>query len=188
MLTGKRVQFGIAVIALCSPLAMAQNSERDAQDIEKGRITLIEAGTPVPIRTQEPIDVETKTERVYRGVVDQDVRDAKGHIAIPRGSSVDLKVRAGQGDELILDLDSINLSGERFGVWSEADHVEAQRADTSLATVVDQTSDVQVRGPIVRVPSDTLLTFRIDHAMIVGIQIHDPGEPLYARQNLGGLR
>jgi hypothetical protein len=181
---------GIAALAVgfFVPMAAAQDPERDAQDIKEGRITLVNAGTPIPVRIQEDIAVQTKTERVFRGIVNQDVRDANGHIAIPRGSAVDLKVRAGQGNELSLDLESIDVNTQRFGLWSEADRVEAQRADSPLATIVDHDPDVKVAGPAISVPCDSVLTFRIEHTMIVGIRIQDPGEPLYARQNLRGLR
>ena len=169
-------------------MAFAQDPERDARDIRQGRITTIDAGTPVPVRITEDIYVETRSEQVFRGIVAEDVRDAKGHVAIPRGSSVDLKVRLGPDQELVLDLDSINVNTERFGAWSETDRVEAYRRDTLLATVVDPAPGLQVRGLAIRVPADSLVTFRIDHALIVGIQVYDPGEPLYARQNLQGLR
>ncbi len=175
-------------VAVFVSMARAQDPERDSQDIKQGRITTIDAGTPIPVRIQESIDVETRTEMVYQGVVTQDVRDANGHIAIPGGSPVSLKVRVGPDNELSLDIEAITVNSERFGVWSEADQVEAQRDDSLLSTIVDPAPDVQVHGRAVRVPSGTVLTFRIEHTMIVGIQVHDPGESLYARQNLRGLR
>jgi hypothetical protein len=185
--------FGIGAAALCISLALcvsmarAQDPERDAQDIKRGRITKVDAGTPIPVRIQESIDVENRTEQVYQGVVTQDVRDAKGHIAIPGGSPVSLKVRAGPDNELTLDIEAITVNSERFGVWSEADQVEALRDDSSLATIVDPAPDVQVRGRAIRVPSGSVLTFRIEHTMIVGIQVRHPGEATYARQNLSDL-
>jgi hypothetical protein len=181
--------FEIATVALgvCLP-AIGQSPERDALDVQQGRITTIDAGTPVPVRIKEDIYVETRSEQVFRGMVAEDVRDAKGHIAIPRGSPVDLKVRVGPDQELVLDLESINVNTQRFGAWSETDQVEAYRRETLLATVVDPAPGLEVRGPAIRVPADSVVTFRIDHALIVGVQFHEPGEPLYARQNLQGLR
>jgi hypothetical protein len=35
----------------------------------------------------------------------------------------------------------------------------------------------------VRVPLDSILTFRIEHNMIVGNQVPDPGVPLYASRH-----
>ncbi|HEY1755585.1 MAG TPA: hypothetical protein VGG72_09340 [Bryobacteraceae bacterium] len=182
----------IAIASLAAglivPAATAQDPERDAQDLKQGRIALIDAGTPIPVRVQEDIKVKTRDERVYPGMVDQDVRDAKGHIVIPRGSAVDLKVRAEQGNQLVLDIEDIDVNTQHFGIWSEADRVEAERADSPLTKIVDHPADAEVEGSQVSVPCDSVLTFRIEHAMIVGLILHDPGEPLYARQNLSRLR
>jgi len=191
MLTERKYKGAAALcisVAVFVSMARAQDPERDSQDIKQGRITTIDAGTPILVRIQEPIDVETRTEMVYQGMVIQDVRDAKGHIAIPGGSPVSLKVRVGADNELTLDIETITVNSERFGIRSEADQVEAQRGDGLLATVIDPAPDVQVHGRAVRVPSGAELTFRIEHAMIVGIQVHGSGESLYARQNLRGLR
>jgi hypothetical protein len=170
-------------LALCVPMAVAQDPKRDDLDLERGRITMIAAGTTVLVRTQESIDVASRNDRVYRGVVEQDVRDQKGHIAIPRGSPVELKVRVAPDSDLVLDIESINVNGGRYGVWSDADRVEAQNKDSLVGTIVGGAESVQVRGSTVRVPLDTLLTFRIEHNMIAGLQVPDPGVPLYARQN-----
>jgi len=48
----------------------------------------------IPVRVNESIDVERKDNRVYYGIVDQDVRGDNGRIAIPRGSNAELIVRA----------------------------------------------------------------------------------------------
>jgi|SRR5579863_459204 len=169
-------------LALCVPAAIAQNREqRDEQDIQRGKITMIESGTTVPVRTRDSIDVQAASDRVYRGIVDQDVRDEQGHIAIPRGSNVELKVRAVPGNGLVLDIQSIDVNGGRYGVWADADRVEAQRDDSVVGTIVGTVTGAQVQGRAVRVPPDSALTFRIEHSMIVGLQVPDPGVSLYAR-------
>jgi hypothetical protein len=163
-------------------MAIAQDRDRDDDlDLDRGRITLIDAGTPVSVRTRESIDVETRDGRVYRGIVAQDVRDQNGHIAIPRGSSVDMKVRVAPDNNLILDIESISVNGGRYGVWADADRVEALSDDSSVGTIISADAGVQARGSSVRVPLDSVLTFRIDHNMIVGVQVPDPGVALYAR-------
>jgi hypothetical protein len=150
-----------AALALCVPMAVAQDPKRDNLDLERGRITMIAAGTTVLIRVKESIDVtsigvQTGNDRIYRGVVEQDVRDQKDHIAIPRGSPVELKVRVAPDKDLVLDIESINVNGGRYGVWADADRAEAQRGDSMVGT---------------------------EHNMIVGLQVPDPGVALYARQN-----
>jgi hypothetical protein len=184
---------GIAALAagLSIPVVLAQTQDRDArdaQDIKDGKITTVQAGTILLVRTQEDIGVNTKTERIYRAMVDQDVRDANDHIAIMRGSPVELKVRVGPGNELTLDLESIDVNSARFGAWSETDQAEAHSPEPLLATIVDPAPGLHVKGSAINVPCDSVLQFRIEHTLIVGIQIHDPGEALYARQNLKGLR
>jgi hypothetical protein len=53
---------------------------------------------------------------VYTGVVDQDVLDRQGRVAIPRESTAELVVRRGPNNELVLDLDSITANGQRYAV------------------------------------------------------------------------
>jgi hypothetical protein len=45
----------------------------------------ISAGVNIPIRTSEAITSSAEDGRIFRGVVDQDVFDVNGRIAIPRG-------------------------------------------------------------------------------------------------------
>src|ERR1700733_1972717 len=180
----KTIQFlgtAAAALALCVPTVVAQDPKRDDLDLERGRITMIAAGTTVSVRTQETINANARDNRIYKGVVEQDVRDQKDHIAIPRGSPVELKVRVGPDNSLILDIESINVNGGRYGVWTDADRVEAQSKDSFVGTIVDGSDGVQVRGNSVRVPLDTVLTFRIEHNMVVGHQVSDPGVAVYSR-------
>jgi|SRR5579862_4088326 hypothetical protein len=171
-----------AALALCVPVT-AQDPKRDNLDLERGRITMIAAGTTVMVRTQESIDAAARDNRIYKGVIEQDVRDQKDHIAIPRGSPVELKVRVAADSSLILDIESINVNGGRYGVWTDADRVEARSKDSFVGTIVGGADDIQVRGSAVRVPLDSILTFRIEHNMIVGNQVPDPGVPLYASRH-----
>ena len=79
-------------------------------------LNYIDPGTSVQIRTTEPVDSSTVDGRVFTGTVDQDVRDAQGRLAIPRGATAELIVRRGPSNELYLDLDSINVNGQRYAV------------------------------------------------------------------------
>ncbi len=76
----------------------------------------ISPGTTVHVRTTDAIDQSTMDGRVYTGVVEEDVVDANGRVAIPRGATAELMVRKGENDDLYLDLDSITVSGQRYGV------------------------------------------------------------------------
>jgi hypothetical protein len=79
-------------------------------------LSRIEQGTSVDVRTTEPIDSQTMDGRVFTGVVDHDVVDTQGRLAIPEGATTELVVRRGPGNELVLDLDSITINNRRYGV------------------------------------------------------------------------
>src|SRR5664279_2468876 len=77
----------------------------------------IPAGAAVPIRANETIDVRrAANERVYSAVVERDVLDRDGHVAIPRGASAELMVRDIGHHTLVLDLDSVTVGGRRYSV------------------------------------------------------------------------
>lgn len=76
----------------------------------------VPAGTTVQVRTTEAIDSQTMDGRVYRGIVENDVRDAQGNLAIPRGATAELVVRRDADNDLVLDLDSVDVHGRRYGV------------------------------------------------------------------------
>lgn len=79
-------------------------------------INPIPAGTTLQVRTTEPIDTQTMDGRIFTGTIENDVRDAQDRLAIPRGSTAELVIRRGPDNELVLDLDSVTVSGRRYGV------------------------------------------------------------------------
>ena len=83
----------------------------------------IPPGTRIPVRTNEYIDVRNGNDgRVFTGVVDQDVVDQNGNVAIRRGSNAELMVRNVGRNEVALDLASVTVEGRRYSVVSsEAD-------------------------------------------------------------------
>jgi hypothetical protein len=83
------------------------------------RIQSIVTGTSVPIRTTETINVATSDGQVYTGVVDANVLDENGNVAIPEGATAELMVRKGSDNTLTLDLDSITVGGERYAVIAD---------------------------------------------------------------------
>ena len=99
-----------AVWTLCLPLPAA------AQNRSWTPLNYIDPGTSIPVRTTQAIDSSTQDGLVYTGVVDQDVLDGQGRVAIPRGSTAELVVRRGPNNELVLDLDSITANGQRYAV------------------------------------------------------------------------
>src|SRR5437588_7630801 len=87
-----KIATGLGAFILClSPLCSAQDRDRNGDrdrywDQNRGLYTRLEPGTNVPVRVNEAIDVERKDNRVYYGIVEQDVRGDNNRIAIPRGS------------------------------------------------------------------------------------------------------
>lgn len=74
------------------------------------------AGTTIQVRTTEVVDTQEMNGRIYRGIVESDVRDAQGRLAIPSGATAELVVRRDQDNDLVLDLDSVTVHGRRYGV------------------------------------------------------------------------
>ncbi len=76
----------------------------------------IPSGTTIQVRTTEKIDSQSMDGRIYTGTVENDVNDANGRLAIPRGATAELVVRRDQGNDLVLDLDSVTINGRRYGL------------------------------------------------------------------------
>ncbi|HEY2843941.1 MAG TPA: DUF3011 domain-containing protein [Bryobacteraceae bacterium] len=87
--------------------------------------TRVEPGTTVAVRTNEYIDSDHADGRIFTGEVDQDVLDRDGRLSIPRGSNVELIVRVAADNDLVLDLESLFVNGQRYAVRAEPQRVEA---------------------------------------------------------------
>jgi hypothetical protein len=160
-----RIAGSLLFFALVS-VAGAQPQDRDRVGTPYTRIT---PGTMVAVRPSESIDVDRKDYRVYRGTVDQDVRGDNGRLAIPRGSSVELMVRVQPDNDLSLDLESVTVNGQRYAIRTDANHVESAHDNSLVGAIVGAINGGQVRGRAVRIPRDTLLTFRIQRPLDMGV-------------------
>jgi hypothetical protein len=152
---------------LALPLTMAaQDRDRDRdRDHDRDRMTRIEPGATVAVRTNERIDVDRQDNRIYSGTVDQDVRGENGRLAIPRGSQVELRVRVARDNDLILDLESVRVNGQRYALAADVKRMESERDNTLVGSIIGAVTGTEVRGRAVRVPRDTVLTFRIDRPL-----------------------
>jgi hypothetical protein len=81
------------------------------------------------VRTNEPIHVTRRDDRVYYGTINDDVLDANHRLAIPRGSQVELIVRTAPDNDLILDLDSVVVNGERYAIDSDVNRIESDKRE-----------------------------------------------------------
>lgn len=117
-----------------SALAQDRNPDRE-RDKNTDKVTRIESGTVIPVRTNDVIDVERRDNRVYAGIVDQDVRGGNGRLAIPRGSAVELIVRVAQNNDLFVDLESVVANGLRYAIKTDASRVESQRDNSIVGAI-----------------------------------------------------
>jgi hypothetical protein len=188
----------IAAVAFLAAVGLPRAGATQVRDV-----TRIESGTLVSVRTSESIDERAVDGRVYAGVVDQDVTDQSGRTVIPQGSPVELMVRGGSDGDLILDLESVVVDGQRYAVRAEANRVDAPSESSNdghrtavyagggaiLGTIIGAIAGggkgaaigaaagaaagagagILTKGREVRVPSETLLTFRLQRSLDVGV-------------------
>ena len=78
----------------------------------------IAAGTTIKVRTNEAISTNTEGQQ-FSGVVDQDVVGSNGKVVIPKGSNAELMVKRMANKDVVLDLDSVTVNGQRYGIQTE---------------------------------------------------------------------
>jgi hypothetical protein len=171
-----KIGLGLALMGVFvfAPLGRAQDRDRVGDrdrywDQNREMYTRLEPGTVVPVRTDRAIDVERRDNRVYYGTVDQDVRGGNGHIAIPRGSQAELMVRVARDNDLILDLESVVVNGQRYAIRTDPNRVESQRDNSIVGAIVGAINGGEVQGRAVRIPRNSVVTFRLEHPLEMGI-------------------
>ncbi len=110
-------------------------------------LSQIPSGTTVQVRTPEPIRSDVGDGRIYRGVIDNDVLDTDGRLAIESGSTAELVVRPIGGNEMEVDLDSVTVDGRRYAVRADSAVV-----GTSGRTDIDvdrRTAESAIGGAVV---------------------------------------
>jgi len=169
-------------------------------------IQRIESGTTIDIRTTEQIAADSSNGRIFTGVVDRDVLDRDGRLAIPEGSTAELTVRRAPDSQLSLDLESVTVNGQRYAVRTTADAavgtsgtsggIGANRETAeyigggaligsvigaiagggkgaaigaAVGAAAGAGAQVITHGKDVEVPAETLLTFKLDRGMELGV-------------------
>ena len=165
--------------------------------------TTIEPGTEITVRTNQKIDADRRDNRVYNAF-DRDVFGADGRVAIPRGSPVELIVREAPDRDLILDLESVNVNGNRYAIAAGSERIEAHRGPgvgenrstaehvgggAVLGAIIGAIAgggkgaaigagagaaagageQMITRGRSVNVPAESLITFRMQQPLVVGV-------------------
>jgi hypothetical protein len=188
-----------------SPAGYAQDW-RDPQfwNTNGNRLSRIAPGTFLQVRTSQRIDSNRADGRVFSGVVDEDVWDDYRRLAvpaIPRGSRVELVVRAVRDGDLILDLESVSAHGQRYAITATPERIESRGDRVSGDNVVPFAGGGAIVGSIigalagggkgaaigaaagaatglglayqgrsVRVPAGSLLTFRLERGLNIGVR------------------
>jgi hypothetical protein len=92
-------------------------------------IGTIDAGTTVKVRTVETITADDSDGSLFEGVIDQDVVNRNGAVAIPRGSSVELVVKEVSNSELALDLAAVTVNNQRYAIQADGNTVTSEQRE-----------------------------------------------------------
>jgi len=168
----------------------------------------VDTGVNIPVRTNEEINTTKSDGRVFTGSVDEDVRDTRGNVALPKGTDVELIVRKVNDDDYGLDLESVTINGRRLAVQTETAAVAGESKDgiganrrtaehvgggAAIGAIIGAIAggkkgaaiggavggaggagvQVLTRGKSVKVPSESLVTFRLEQPLRTGVS--DPG-------------
>lgn len=166
----RKAMSGVAMLAgLQLVLALSFAPAAAAQE----RTRRLEPGTTIPVKSDEAIDSRAVDHRIYRGFVTEDVRNQEGRVVVPAGSRVELEVRVTRDNDLRLDLVSVAVNGQRYGVQTDPKHVEAHEQGGLVGGIVGAITNGEVSGREVRIPRDATMRFRLDEPLFVGVA--DPG-------------
>lgn len=171
------------------------------------QVDRVPAGSEIVVRTVESIDAKHPSDsRIYNATVDRDVMDRSGRVVIPRGANAELIMRNVNDKEVALDLESINVNGQRYTVAANPETIGAtgqQRKEgvgknkrtakyvgggavvgsiigaiagggkgaaigAAAGAAAGAAGQTAMRGGSVRLPSESLLTFRLDRPLNIG--------------------
>lgn len=92
----------------------------------RGIPKIISSGTEFAVRSNETIDSKTAAVgQHFSAIIERDILDSTGNLAIPKGSDAELVIRQTEGgsmttaSELVLDVDSVTVAGIRYLVSTE---------------------------------------------------------------------
>lgn len=100
--------------------------DRNGRWDDRTRLATIDPGTFVTVRTRAPIDTD-RGARTFPATVENDVWDNYRRLSVPmirRGSPAELTVRTARDGDLILDLDSVTIDGQRYAVDASRQRVD----------------------------------------------------------------
>jgi hypothetical protein len=99
-------------------LSVTSNATAQSTAPKPAQAAAIGAGTTIKVRTSEAIKTSDEGQ-TFSGVVDQNVTGKNGKVVIPKGSHATLVVKKLANKDVALDLDSVTVNGQRYGVQTE---------------------------------------------------------------------
>jgi hypothetical protein len=72
-------------------------------------------------------------------------------------------------NDLILDLESVSVNGNRYAIKTDPNRQEAKRDDSLVGSIVGAIRGGEARGRTVRIPRDSVLSFRLDRPLDMGV-------------------
>lgn len=145
-------------------------NDRSERNWDGQRFTRLDPGMTIRVRTTQPISTGRTDYQVFNGIVDQDVPGEDGRVAIPRGSMVELIVRRERGNQVVLDLESIAVNGQRYGIDTDPKRVVGTSGNDSLVgSIVGAIQGGRYRGRDVRIPRNTVMNFRLERSLLIGV-------------------
>lgn len=116
-------------VAMLWSLCVADNATAQRR-LKPDVARTIDAGATITVRTNETINTNDSDGQVFTGIVERDVINRNGRVAIPRGADVEMVVKETTRNEVILDLDSIIVGNQRFLVEGAENRIsESERRD-----------------------------------------------------------
>jgi hypothetical protein len=145
-----------------------------------GRAAVVPRGSEIPVRPNEAVMVSKWDRgRIYPAQVADDVHARNGSVAIPRGSYAELIVRQVGPNQLVLDLQSVTVNGQRYVMDTEGPHFNANRNTYDsgaglIGSIVGAIAGVETRGVSIRVAPGSVIRYRLDTPLRV-VNWGDPG-------------
>jgi hypothetical protein len=183
----------------------SQTAKSTAKAAGEADAKIIPTGTEIKVRTNEAIDSKTALPgQKFSAVIEQNVVDSAGAVAIPKGSDASLVIRQASGggavstSDLVLDIDSVSVAGRQYAVSTEnleekgrqgigknkrtaqmigggaglgallgaiAGGGKGAAIGAVAGAAAGGTAEVLTRGKEVKVPAETVLTFRFDRPL-----------------------
>jgi hypothetical protein len=72
-------------------------------------------------------------------------------------------------NDLILDLESVVVDGQRYAIRTDPNRIESEPDRSIVGAIVGAVSGGEIRGRAVNVPRDTVVTFRLERPMEMGV-------------------